>query len=301
MALLEVHNLGKSFGQTEAVRGVSFTIETGRCVALIGPNGAGKTTALKMLAGLVRPTRGDIYFAGQLATDMRQHLGYLPQNPGFHEWMSGSEFLVYVGRLAGLSQRAAKDKSTELLSRLGLETAAKRPIRGYSGGMRQRLGICQALVHDPQLLILDEPVSALDPVGRRQILELMEDLRTQTTILYSTHVLHDAEEISDDVLILRRGELVVSGALDDIQQRNHSPRVQITASVRLEPWYGQFAKVPGVKRIEGFGTSVTLTVQDVSSVRAPLLQVLLSEGVPVLRLELGRNTLEDLFMEAVSS
>lgn len=198
MHLLAVEHLTKSYDKTVAVRDVSVSIKQGRCVALIGPNGAGKTTTLKILAGLIRPTEGTIHFHGEANPDLRFSLRYLPQNPGFHDWMTGREFLIYVGQLAGLSQVEAKERSMAIMGRLGLETAANRSIGGYSGGMKQRLGICQALIHRPQLLILDEPVSALDPVGRREILELLADLRGEATVLYSTHVLHDAEEISSN-------------------------------------------------------------------------------------------------------
>lgn len=301
MALLEAENLKKSYGATEAVRGITFSIEPGHCVALLGPNGAGKTTTLKVLAGLINPTSGSIRFDGKTVTDIRPYEGYLPQNPGFHEWMTGQEFLMYVGQLAGLSKTETKERSQATLARLGLESAAKRLIRGYSGGMKQRLGICQAIIHRPRLLILDEPVSALDPVGRREILELLADIRSETTVLYSTHVLHDAEEISDDVMILVAGKIVMAGPLNEVRQRNQHPKIEITAATSLEPFHDALTSLPGVERVDGIGTHVSIVAKDVAKAREEVLQAVVEEHIPVERIEFGQSTLEDLFMEAVKS
>ncbi|QQE76953.1 ABC transporter ATP-binding protein [Alicyclobacillus sp. SO9] len=299
MKLLEVEGLKKVFGSVEAVRGISFSIEAGRCVALLGPNGAGKTTTLKMLAGLLVPTAGMIRLEGSPVHDIRPNIGYLPQNPGFHGWMTGKEFLIYVARLAGFSKARAKAKSDDVLEQLGLQSAAERPIRGYSGGMKQRLGICQALIHRPRILILDEPVSALDPVGRRDILTLLSNLSGETTVLYSTHVLHDAQEISNDIILLVNGSVVLSGDLEEVRRSHTQPQVDITAYVSLEPYYRALSRLPGVEDIRGRGGSMSLVVSDVSQIRTTLLQFFVDENVPLERLEFGYSTLEDLFMEAV--
>lgn len=299
MALLEARHLTKTYRDTQAVRDVSFQIEEGHCVALLGPNGAGKTTTLKMLAGLIQPTDGQLLFNGKPAVDIRAEIGYLPQNPGFHEWMSGREFLIYVGQLAGLRPRDAIARTDTMLEQLGLMSAAKRAIRGYSGGMKQRLGICQALIHQPKLLILDEPVSALDPVGRREILKLLADIRKDTTVLYSTHVLHDAEEISDDVLILSAGKLVISGSMAQLRKRHQHVRITLTAETSLESFQGVWLRLNSALRIETEGNQVRLTVTDLTSARNEILQTVITHQIPVVRMEFGSTTLEDLFMEAV--
>jgi ABC-2 type transport system ATP-binding protein len=300
-ALLHVNQLTKTYTSTQAVRGISFAIEPGHCVALLGPNGSGKTTTLKMLAGLIRPTSGTITFDGIKHKDIRPYLGYLPQNPGFHEWMTGYEFLMYIGQLAGLTKSEAKERTVATLQRLGLESAAKRLIRGYSGGMRQRLGICQALIHKPKLLLLDEPVSALDPVGRREILELLSDIRTETTVLYSTHVLHDAEAVSDNVIMLVAGNVVMAGPIKEIRQKNQHPKVEIAAATALEPYHSMLSALPGVEGLDGIGWRVTLVVRDIAQVRASVMRLLVEEQIPVDSVEFGLSTLEDLFMEAVRS
>ncbi len=228
MAFVEVSGLAKSYGKLKAVDGISFAIERGHCVALLGPNGAGKTTSLNMLAGLLRPTAGTISFEGLPAGgDRRTLIGYLPQETAIFGWMTGSEYLRMVGELFGLSRADAAKRADELLDTLSLGEAGRRRVGGYSGGMKQRLGLAQALVSKPQLLILDEPVSGLDPVGRRDVLELLKRLKTTTTILFSTHVLPDAEELSDDVLIIRGGSIIVSGTMEALRERYQMPIVEV--------------------------------------------------------------------------
>ncbi len=177
MALVEVANLTKSFGSVAAVSNISFTITQGRCTALLGPNGAGKTTTLNILAGLLRSSAGEVAFEGiPFGSDHRGIIGYLPQQVAFPGWMTGFEYLRMVGELFGLSGIKARKRALDLLATLGLEEAGGRRIGGYSGGMNQRLGLAQAMVRHPRLLILDEPVSGLDPVGRRDLLELLKNL-----------------------------------------------------------------------------------------------------------------------------
>lgn len=177
MELLAVRALSKQFAKVSAVKEISFSITAGHCVSLLGPNGAGKTTTLQMLTGLLKPTSGTIAFTINTQGDWRQQIGYLPQYPTFYNWMTGQEFLDYVGKLAHMSTKILKVRSAEMLQLVGLTDAGNRKIGGYSGGMKQRLGIAQALIHSPQLLLLDEPVSALDPLGRREVLDLLNRIK----------------------------------------------------------------------------------------------------------------------------
>lgn len=301
MALLEVTNLAKSYGSVEAVKGISFHIESGRCVSLLGPNGAGKTTVLKMLAQLISPTSGQIKFDVPHHQDVRSYIGYLPQQPAFHEWMTANEFLEYIGRLSNMQRSEVLTRRDKVLEMVGLKDVARRKIGGFSGGMRQRLGIAQALIHRPRLLIMDEPVSALDPVGRREVLELMGEIRQETTILYSTHVLHDAEEISDDILILVQGQIVVDGDLSGVREQFQQPLVKIQGEVALEPWHSVWAQIPGVQLVTGSGAWVELTVEDLAGARIAILQSLTEQNIPVRSVEFGLTSLEDLFMKVVKS
>ncbi|WP_341301215.1 ABC transporter ATP-binding protein [Lysinibacillus sp. FSL H8-0500] len=214
--LLQVTGLTKQFAEHRVVDDVSFLLEEKTSTALIGPNGAGKTTTLSMLTGLLKPTTGSVKMQ---AGDLRANIGFLPQYPQFHPWLSAVEFTEMAARLNGVAAKQAKMEAQKTLGFVGLGNAQQKKIATFSGGMKQRLGIAQAIVHKPKLLLLDEPVSALDPVGRREVLDLLKGLQQETTILYSTHILNDAEEMTDQLLFLQNGKLVEQGTLREVRQR----------------------------------------------------------------------------------
>lgn len=308
--LLQVNGLVKTFGATEAVKGIHFSMEEGHCTALLGPNGAGKTTTIRMLTGLLKPTAGTISFQGLRDNeDQKTILGYLPQSPAFYNWMSGMEYVVYAGKLCGLSSDAAKRRAKELMERVGLGDAAKRRIGGYSGGMKQRLGLAQALVHRPRLLVMDEPVSALDPIGRREVLKLLQELKKETTVLFSTHVLHDAEELCDDVVIIRGGEVALQGSLSQIRSDHRQPLIELRLEdqPRAVEWARSFLEKSrhdeGIKSWIGEAEMrngvMRLSVTDVDAARQRLMDELAKERVSFSRLEIGYSSLEDLFMKVV--
>lgn len=301
MSLLEVSELGKRFGTNAAVEGLSFNISQGRCMALLGPNGAGKTTTLKMLSGLMEPSSGTIRFIDETRTDIRESIGYLPQYPSFFNWMSGKEFLEFTARLARMSSKAAVSRADELLERVGLKAAAKRKIGGYSGGMKQRLGLAQAIIHRPKLLILDEPVSALDPQGRREVMELLREMKRETTVLFSTHVLHDAEEISDDVIIMDRGRIVVEGDLQQLMRNHQKPQIQIKVANARPEWIQGLQSRPFVKDLDFVLGRITLQVTSIPEARHSLFQEIADLGIEVESFEIGLTSLEDLFMKAVQA
>ncbi|MFD0962011.1 ABC transporter ATP-binding protein [Paenibacillus chungangensis] len=315
MELLQVKELSKSFGSARAVKGISFDVHEGRCVALLGPNGAGKTTTIRMLAGLLKQTAGQIHFHGaDTELERKSLLGYLPQSPTFYGWMTGLEYVSYIGKLSGMGASEAKKRALALMERVGIGDVAKRRIRGYSGGMKQRLGLAQALVNRPKLLIMDEPVSALDPIGRREVLKLLEELKRETTVLFSTHVLHDAEELCDDVVIIRSGEIALQGSLNDVRNRHrHSViELRLEEDERSLSWLSDFAgKVSAgsdlanghalFKQVEVTRRGVVkVIVDDINSAREWLLHELAEERVKVNRMEIGHSSLEDLFMKVVA-
>jgi ABC-2 type transport system ATP-binding protein len=207
---ISMTGLTKHYKGVQALTDLTLDVPAGTVFGFLGPNGAGKTTALKVLAGLARATAGNATVAGvpvSAAGEHRRQLGYLAQDPRFYGWMTGRETLRHVARFRGI------DKNREpwiasLLDRVGIAEAADRRTSTYSGGMRQRLGIAQALVGRPAVVLLDEPVSALDPIGRKDVLELMRELKGETTVFYSTHILDDVERVSDHVAILDHGRLV---------------------------------------------------------------------------------------------
>ena len=297
--LLQIERLTKTYDGTRAVDELTFRVDEGRCVGLLGANGAGKTTTLQMLSGLLTPTSGTIRFAEAGGADIRSSIGYLPQYPAFPNWMSGLEFLVYAARLAHLSKPDATARARDALERVGLKDAAKRRIGGYSGGMKQRLGIAQAIIHRPKLLILDEPVSALDPIGRRDVLELMQHLKQETSVVLSTHLLHDAEAICDDVLIIREGRLALSGQLREILSEHRQAVLHVQLSAPRDAWLRSLSERPYVTDVQIRQDAAEIRVDDLEVAKAELLRDIVDRGIPINRFEVGRPTLEDLFLKAV--
>ncbi|MBU8907537.1 ABC transporter ATP-binding protein [Desertibacillus haloalkaliphilus] len=302
MAVVTVNNLTKSFDGQTVVDNLSFTLDNDHCIALLGPNGAGKTTTLNMLTGLLRPSAGSIEFEGALSTsndDLRKYIGYLPQYPVFHDWMSGREFLEYMGKLAFLHAREAERRTKELLQFVGIAEAADRKIGKYSGGMKQRLGIAQAMIHRPKLLILDEPVSALDPIGRREILELIRELKQDTTILFSTHVLTDAEEVSDDVIILHQGEVRVAGSLQHLRKDHQQAVIVVRVDGQAKQWIEPWLQFEFVRNITFESDTAKVFVSDLEQAKSALLRKVIDENIPIEKFEVESTTLEDLFVKVV--
>ncbi len=304
-AAIAVEGLTKRYaGGVIALDGLSMTVPAGSVFGLLGPNGAGKTTCLRLLAGMTRPTAGRAMVNGTVvATDalaVRRSLGYLEQDPRAYGWMTGREQLTMLGRLHGLEGASLASAVSSALARVDLAAAADRRAGTYSGGMRQRLGIAGALVHRPPVIVLDEPVSALDPEGRRDVLELITSLRGEATVLFSTHVLVDVERICDRVGILDQGRLVVEGPLAQLLDRYALPVYRVEA----EP--GQAVAVEALAaRLRGLdwvtGTAVdhgllTVAVADPSRAARELLPAITAEGVAVVSVARARPTLEDVFL-----
>ncbi|MCA1054495.1 ABC transporter ATP-binding protein [Rossellomorea aquimaris] len=298
MNVLEVADLEKRYKEKHAVERITFQLKQGNCTALIGPNGAGKTTSLNMLAGLIEPTGGKIHTPGH-SGDIRSMIGYLPQYPSFFEWMSGFEYLQFSGEIAGLSKAKSRQRSEELVEMVGLSEGKDRKIHHYSGGMKQRLGIAQALIHQPKLIILDEPVSALDPFGRREVLDLLQRLKEETTILFSTHILNDAEQVCDEVLFLYNGKLIEQGSLSDIKSKHQTLSLRIEFEGRPTPYIDDLKGLPWVDSVKEEHDSLLLQVEELKRDRNRLFK-LISEGEwPVVKVESSKLSLEDLFMKVM--
>ncbi|MEH6990317.1 ABC transporter ATP-binding protein [Cytobacillus firmus] len=299
MPVVSITNLKKKFKDQEVIKGLDFQLSEGKCIALLGANGAGKTTTLKMLAGLVKPDSGTIVYEGGEKADFRRLIGYLPQFPVFYEWMTGREFLEYAGQLAGLPKAEAKDRAAELLKLTGISEAKNRRIGKYSGGMKQRLGIAQAIIHRPKLVMLDEPVSALDPFGRREVLELLNRLKKETAILFSTHILNDAEEICDEILFLHGGELIESGTLADLRTRHQQSKIDLVFKANTEEYAEEISMIPLVSSIEVNGDRASFLVKDIEDARNVFLTEIAKRKWPLVKFEISRTSLEDVFMKVV--
>lgn len=300
MALVRVENLEKSFQGTKVIKGINFTLDHGKCVALLGANGAGKTTILKMLSGLLKPSGGRIYFDGEKkGEDIRKLIGYLPQHPVFYEWMTAREFLEYAGKLSGLIAMESKSKSEELLGLVGIADAKNQKIGKFSGGMKQRLGIAQALIHKPKLIMLDEPVSALDPFGRREVLELLEKLKQEATILFSTHILNDAEEVSEKILFLHEGAIIESGTMEEFRDRYHQSKINLVFKGEAEVYINRLSGNPDIISLNAEGGKGSILASDIDAVKKIVLTRALQEDWPLYSFEINSLSLEDVFMKVV--
>jgi ABC-2 type transport system ATP-binding protein len=300
--VLEVGDLHKTFQigfmrkRVEAVRGVSFEVKRGEIFGFVGPNGAGKTTSIKMMLQLIFPTRGHVKLFGQTNPDpsARRRVGYLPENPYIYSYLRPLEFLDLCGQLTGLSSSERRRRADTLVQRLGIAHALDRPIGRLSKGMTQRLGFCQALLHEPELLILDEPFSGLDPIGRKEIRELLIEHKAQgRTMLLTSHVLSDVELLSERVAIVRQGRIVAYGALDELL-RPEVRRVEVELSEVNATLREQLERV--TTSVRTLDEHVTLAVVEGDEGVPAVLQMSLAAGARVLAVTPHRETLEDLFV-----
>ncbi|MCC2527577.1 ABC transporter ATP-binding protein [Bacillus halotolerans] len=293
--MLSIESLCKSYRHHQAVRNVSFQVMENECVALLGPNGAGKTTTLQMLSGLLSPTSGTVKLYGEQKAD-RSMIGYLPQYPAFYSWMTANEFLTFAGRLSGLSKKKCQEKIGEMLEFVGLQDAVNKRIGGYSGGMKQRLGLAQALLHKPKLLILDEPVSALDPSGRIEVLDMMRELKKHMAVLFSTHVLHDAEQVCDQVVIMKSGEISWKGALQQLKEQHQTNVFTLTVKEKLKGWLEEKPYISDVVYMNP--SQAVFELSDTGSGRI-LLSDCIQMGLTVTRFEQKTESLEDVYLKVV--
>lgn len=295
---IEIKDLRKRFRvglrrkRVDAVVDVSLEVEEGEIFGLIGPNGAGKTTTLKMLTGLMRPDGGTVKLFGQNAQDTsaRRRLGYLPENPYFYEHLSARETLRFYGGLFGLSGSALEERIDELLEVVGLTFAADRRLKKFSKGMRQRTGLAQALINDPDLLILDEPQSGLDPIGRKEVRDLILDLKKRgKTLLFASHILPDVEAVCDRVAVIHEGRTIEVGALDELLDDTHHEREIICSGV--DP-----ALLPESARVvENRRGRLIFRIEGEEEV-SEVLSFILDNGGEVFAVTPLSGTLEDVFI-----
>jgi ABC-2 type transport system ATP-binding protein len=303
--MIQIENLTKQYGAVRAIDNLNMTVAPGSIFGFLGPNGAGKTTTLRILTGLARPTTGSAQVAGvNLSKDARsltRHIGYLPEEPAFYSWMTPRELLDYIGRLHGLSTSERAVRVKELLELVNLTDAAKRRIGGFSRGMRQRLGLAAALVHRPEVLLLDEPVSALDPAGRKDVLELIEQLSGQCTILMSTHILADVERVCNVVGIIARGRIIVQSPREELLNRYVQPVFETDCDdvPALQRWTELLKKQTWITSINIEGRTARIVVNDVAQARSELLASAMAQHIVPRRYEEMRPSLEDVFLQLV--
>jgi ABC-2 type transport system ATP-binding protein len=304
---IEARGLTRRYGSVLALDALDLSVPAGSVFGFLGPNGAGKSTTLRILTSLTHASAGAASILGVPVgggdPNRRGMIGYLDQDPRFHGWMRGRELLALVGRLYGLRGAELERRIDETLSIVGLEEAGRRAIGGYSGGMRQRLGLAQAILNRPPVLLLDEPVSALDPEGRRDVLEVIRSLGGSSTVLFSTHILNDVERICDRVAILDRGRLVTEDRMESLLAQYARPVYVIDLEradvAEVELLATRQRGVPGVTALETSGPQLRVAVAEETGVAGRLLAELGESGVAIVRFERQRPTLEDVFLQLV--
>jgi ABC-2 type transport system ATP-binding protein len=306
---VSTEGLSKSFGDVKALKGLNLRVPEKSIFGLLGPNGAGKTTTIKLLLGLIKPTSGRGTLLGQdiekNSVEVRRRIGYLAQNPNYYTYMTAREILLFKLRFYYNGEKTTLEKRVqETLEMVELEDKADRPIKGFSGGERQRLGIAQAEVHRPDLLILDEPAANLDPMGRHEVLNLMEGLRQHATVIYSTHILNDVQHISDTVAILNKGELLTQAPIKELLKGSGAVVYNITVKGAYKSVYERIKSLPwvtGINVIQGDSqTTLEVSVTDEKKAEEELPKLALLGGNLVV-CEFGRKRfeLEDIFMQIV--
>jgi ABC-2 type transport system ATP-binding protein len=301
--------LTKHYPGVQALTDLTLDVPAGSIFGFLGPNGAGKSTALKILGGLIQPTAGSASVAGiplAAGAAYRREVGYLAQDPRFYDWMSGRETVDFVASLSADPAVRERGWIDQVLARVGLADAAERRTKTYSGGMRQRLGIAQALVSRPRVLLLDEPVSALDPIGRREVLDLMADLKGEATVFYSTHILDDVQRVSDHVAILDGGRLVRAAPTSDLLASYTKDRLRVVLGGASDATTLELAALPGVRSVEPTERDgdvrtylVRIDPDDAAAVQRAVMRFAADHDLTLIENGLVRLDLEDVFLRLV--
>ena len=306
--VISTQELSKAFGEVHALKSLDLRVPQKSIFAFLGPNGAGKTTTIKLLLGLLKPTSGSGQILGmdivRDSVDIRANIGYLPQDARFYEHMTARQTLEYTARFFYAGPQSEIDKRVnEMIELVGLEGKADRPIKGFSGGERQRLGIAQAEINYPDLLILDEPAASLDPQGRRDVLEVMSRIRKYATIFYCTHILDDVQKVSDQVAIVNQGELVTQAPIQELLAGTGDAIYSVTLKGDIQSAYTQITQQPWVSGIEssqnGGGITWQVSVTDEAAAEDQLMTLLVSNGLKVSNFSRKEQNLEDVFINII--
>lgn len=294
MEMLSLSHVEKHFGEKQVLQDVTFSVPEHTVFGFVGQNGAGKTTAMRLILGLLSTDRGEIFVNGMPVrygnTATNQFVGYLPDVPEFYSYMTPAEYLRFCGEIADMPKKEIQSRCEELLCLTGLENE-KRRIKGFSRGMKQRLGMAQALFNRPKLLICDEPTSALDPVGRKELLEILVSAKEQTTVLFSTHILSDVEHICDEIAFLHEGKIALQGPVEEV--RKIRKEASIVLEIERKEEAGRLRAAFPFLKITGKNSLLLETTE-----RLPeILRFIADQHLPIQRIERQEADLEDLFME----
>ncbi|MEM2146016.1 MAG: ABC transporter ATP-binding protein [Candidatus Jordarchaeaceae archaeon] len=300
--MIETENLTKFYGELKALDGLTIKVGTG-ITGFLGPNGAGKTTTIKIMLGLLKPSSGNVrvlgYDPAQEPLEIRKKVGFLPENPRPYKYMTGREFLHFIAKLRGLKTKQSTEEISKLLNQVGLAERAKDKISSYSKGMVQRLFLAQALIGDPELIILDEPTAGLDPVGREEILALLKELcKTGKSVFISSHILSEIERVCTRVIIIDRGRLVLEGDVDKIKEEFSSGRYKIKSD-KPELIFKELTGKSYVKDVWIEGDTVVVMPNDDKTLRKAVLEISNNLDCDVFSLEKEIPSLQDVFISLI--
>jgi ABC-2 type transport system ATP-binding protein len=299
MTAVEVDNITKNFGPVQAVADLSFTVRRGEIFGLLGPNGAGKTTAIRIVLDIFKPDSGRVaVLGGPMDEARKERIGYMPEERGLYQDIPLERCLVYLASLKGLSTDQAQRRAAEYLERFDLAEHRQNKVKELSKGMQQKAQIIATLLHQPELVIIDEPFTGLDPVNTRMVKQLLRDQRNQgVTIMMSTHQMHQVEELCDRILLIHRGRAMLYGDLNTIRRRysGHAVLVQVAGSRSAE---GLLRAVPGVEAVEMVNSKTRLSLA-ASTTAQDILRCLLEQGVVLEHFEIAAPTLDEIFIHVV--
>jgi ABC-2 type transport system ATP-binding protein len=293
MAILEVSHLRKTFGVVKAVDDLSFQVEKGEIFGLLGPNGAGKTTTIRLVLDLFKPDSGQIsILGGEMSEEKKERIGYMPEERGLYQDIPLERCLLYLANLKGVSMEEARKRLTEYLERFDLAAYRQKKVKELSKGMQQKAQIIATLMHEPELIIVDEPFAALDPVNTRMIIGLLEDLhQSGVTIIMSTHQMHQVEELCDRILLIDRGRALLYGELEAIRRSYTGQAVRVRTA-------GELPRLPGVQSVEASNGAYQLALVPGTDPQA-VLRALLEQNAVVEHFEIALPGLDEIFIRAV--
>jgi ABC-2 type transport system ATP-binding protein len=294
MSTVELTHISKSFGALKAVNDVSFEVEKGEIFGLLGPNGAGKTTAIRVLLDIFKPDSGDVSILGGPMTEAKKDkIGYMPEERGMYTDITLERCLIYLASLKGLSPSESQGKISSYLERFDLESSRRKKVKELSKGMQQKAQLITTLIHEPELVIIDEPFSGLDPINTQMVKDLLREQRDKgVTILMSTHQMHQVEELCDRIVLIDHGRTVLYGGLDDVRR-------QFSGHAVIVGTHAQLPELPGVEHIEKHNSSSYRLNLAPSTSTQEILRKLVESGVEVNQFEIAAPTLDEIFIRVV--
>jgi ABC-2 type transport system ATP-binding protein len=305
--MIKCEKLTKYYGKEKkaAIDSIDLTVEENLVFGFLGPNGAGKTTTIKILCGLMRQSSGKAWISGEAvemnAINFRKNIGYLGQDQKIYGWMKGREALLFVGEIFGLSKKEREKRADEMLEMAGLTKAAKKKIAHYSGGMKQRLGIAQAMIHRPKILFLDEPTSALDPLGRKEVLDFISEIKSQSTVFMSTHILSDVERVCEKLAIIHEGKIILQESMAALKEKYSSKILQIDFSHAKEAssFAALLEKSAIAEKYKTEDKSIAIFPYDSKEAKRSIIKILHENAIDIEGLHTKQASLEDVFVSLI--